>query len=83
MEMASMAMANRLKELCEKKNISWDELADRTGIPKRKIIRIKMGATGNPNIVIMMKICDVLEVGLDEFVDTDEFREIRIHGDWR
>lgn len=77
------AMSNRLKELCKERNLSYAELAEKIGVPKTKIVRMAIGAPSNPGLVLMMKICDALEIGLDEFVDTDEFREVRKQAEWR
>ena len=79
---SSEAISKRLKELCKENNISYAELAERAGVPKRKIVRLAIGAPSNPGLILMMKICDVLEVSLDEFVDTDEFRELKKQSNW-
>lgn len=79
----SEAVSKRLKELCKERNISYTELAEKSGIPKSKITRLAMGASSNPSFLLIMKICDALEVSLEEFVDTKEFKEVREQSDWR
>ncbi len=78
----SEAVSKRLKELCKERNISYVELSKKSGVPENKIRRLAIGAPSNPGLLLMMKICDVLEVTLDEFVDTDEFRELRKQENW-
>ena len=70
-------LANRLKEVCEEKNISYSTLAEKSGVPVRRIYRLASGMTSNPGIYTMMSICDGLEISLDEFFGTDEFKELR------
>ena len=79
---ANQALSKRLKELCKERNLTYGELAEKINVPKNKIVRMAVGAPSNPGLVLMMKICDALEVTLDEFVDTDEFREVRQQADW-
>lgn len=71
------ALANRLKELCQEKNYSYRELGEKIGMPGTRIARIANGVTTNPGIYTMIRICDGLEVSLDEFFQTDEFKELR------
>ena len=82
MAAVNQAMSKRLKELCQTKNISYAELAEKAGVPKNKIVRMAMGAPTGIGLVLMMKICEALEVSLDEFVDTDEFKEVRQQAEW-
>lgn len=73
----NIALANRLKELCEQKNLSYNELAEKSGLPLRRIYRMAHGGVSNPGVFVMMRICSGLEVSLDEFFGTDEFKEFR------
>ena len=71
------ALANRLKSLCEEKGISYADLAQKSGIPVRRIQRMAFGATSNPTVFMMLRICDALGITLDEFFGTDEFKDFR------
>ena len=77
MENTNNALANRLKELCQEKNISYRALGEKIGMPETQIIRMALGVTRNPSIYTMISICDALGVSLDEFFGTDEFKELR------
>ena len=75
--MENQVLGARLKELCEKKGISYGELAEKTGCSKRSIMRLAMGAPVSVSVFRMMSICDVLGVTLDEFFGTEEFKNLR------
>ena len=71
----STALCNRIKGLCKEHNISYRELAQKSGVPESRIRRMYYGAVGNPGVFMMMKICNVFGISLDEFFDTEEFKE--------
>lgn len=73
--MGNKALANRLKELCQEKNISYRELGEKIGMSPTRIARIAHGNTSNPGIYTMMDICNGLGVSLDEFFGTAEFKD--------
>ena len=77
MEKRSAALANRLKQVCQEKNITYRELGDKIGMPAKRIQRIAYGLTENPGIYTIISICDGLEISLDEFFNTEEFKEMR------
>ena len=69
-------LANRLKELCEEKEMTYAQLAQKSGLPVRKIQRMAYGMVTDPGIFIMMRICKALDVTLDEFVANEEFSKM-------
>lgn len=73
----NLVIANRLKGLCEEKNLSYNALAERSGVPVKRIYRIAYGNVSNPSVFVMLRICDGLEISLDEFFGTEEFKELR------
>lgn len=73
----SRAIANRLKQVCEKKNMSFSELAKKSGVPVKTILRMSYGTNASRGIYNMINICDGLGITLDEFFGTDEFKEFR------
>lgn len=77
MENTNNVLGNRLKELCQEKNISYRELGEKIGMSGTRIARIANGMTSNPGVYTMIQICDGLGVSLDEFFGTDEFKELR------
>lgn len=73
----NIVLSNRIKELMEQKGMNYVALAEKSGIPARRVYRIVNGLLSNPGIFVMMKVCKGLEVSLDEFVSPEEFDEFR------
>ena len=71
--MENQILGKRLKELCEQKGVSYAELAEKTGVSKRSIMRLVFGAPSSTSVFRMIAICDVLGVTLDEFFNAEEF----------
>lgn len=70
-------IANRLKSVCTDKKISYRELAEKSNVPVRQIYRMTYGQVSNPSVFVMMRICDALEISLDEFFGSEEFKVFR------
>ena len=70
----NVVLAKRLKELMEVKGISFGELAQKSGLDARRLHRIANGVVSNPSVFVMMRICNGLEVTLDEFFGTEELK---------
>lgn len=69
------ALSKRLKEICEEKNISYAQLAKKCGMSVRVVYRLYNGMTSNPSIYTMITICDALDISLDDFFCSEEFRK--------
>lgn len=67
---------NRIIELCQQRNISFNKLANISGISPSTVKSILNGASQNPGIVTLKKICDGLDMTLIEFFDTEDFRNL-------
>lgn len=61
------AYNNSIKEFRKKKGYTQKELAEKVGISRTALIRYENGAT-SPNIEVIEKIADVLDVPLDNFL---------------
>ena len=70
------AVKNRIIELCNLKRWSFNSLARYSGIPPSTLDNILNGGSKNPGIVTIKKICDGLEISLEEFFSTEEFRSL-------
>ncbi|MBQ9993184.1 MAG: helix-turn-helix transcriptional regulator [Clostridia bacterium] len=70
------AVADRLLELCERKNISVNALARTSAVPPSTLKNIINGGSRNAGIVTLKKLCDGLEISLFDFFDTDVFRTL-------
>ena len=69
-------VVNRLRELCKQRGLSMNGLANLCGMPPTTIKNIFSGVSQNPGIVTLKMICDGLGITIDEFFDTDEFRNL-------
>ena len=70
------AVANRIIELCNQKNIAINALANMAGISPSTLYSVLNEKSQNPGIVTIKKLCDGLEISLREFFDADIFDEI-------
>lgn len=70
------AVANRLLELCEEKNLSVNALARISAVPPSTLKNIINGRSQNAGIVTLKKLCDGLEISLYDFFNTDPFKTL-------
>ena len=71
-----LAVKERLSELCDSNNLAYNALARRSGVHPSTVKGIINGASKNPGIVTIKKLCDGLEISLIEFFDTDTFHNL-------
>lgn len=67
------AIANRILELCNKRNIAINELANISGVSPSTVYSILNEKSQNPGAITIKKLCDGLEITLGEFFSTPEF----------
>ena len=70
------AVANRIIQLCNQKNIAINALANVSGISPSTLYSVLNEKSQNPGIVTIKKLCDGLEISLREFFDDDIFDDI-------
>ena len=70
------AVADRIIELCNQKNIAINALANISGISPSTLYSVLNEKSQNPGIVTIKKLCDGLEISLREFFDDDIFDDI-------
>ena len=70
------AVANRIIELCNQKNIAINALANLSGISPSTLYSVLNEKSQNPGIVTIKKLCDGLEISLRKFFDSDIFDDI-------
>lgn len=73
---SNIVIGNRLKELCKEKDITYSQLAVKSGMPVKRIYRMACGMNSNPGVFTMLPICEGLGVTLDEFCGTEEFKTV-------
>lgn len=70
------AVANRIIELCNQKNIAINALANLAGISPSTLYSVLNEKSQNPGIVTIKKLCDGLNISLREFFDANIFDDI-------
>ena len=73
---AKNAVANRIIQLCNQKNIAINALANLSGISPSTLYSVLNEKSQNPGIVTIKKLCDGLDISLREFFDADIFDDI-------
>lgn len=63
----------RLEDLCRERNMSFNALATASGISASTVKNILNGASKNPGVVTIKKICDGLDITIVDFFNTEEF----------
>lgn len=71
-----VAVRERISELCKNRGLTFNALANVSGVHPSTVKGILNGASQNPGIVTIKKLCDGLDVTLPEFFDTDTFRNL-------
>ncbi|MBQ3010919.1 MAG: helix-turn-helix transcriptional regulator [Oscillospiraceae bacterium] len=67
------AIANRILQLCNERNIAVNELANTSGVSPSTVYSILNEKSQNPGTITIKKLCDGLEITLGEFFSTPEF----------
>ncbi len=70
------AVANRIIQLCNQKNIAINALANISGISPSTLYSVLNEKSQNPGIVTIKKLCDGLDISLREFFDDNIFDDI-------
>ena len=70
------AVAARILELCDERDIAVNALATSSGISPSTLYSMLNEKSQNPGIVTIKKMCDGLEISIREFFDSDLFEGI-------
>ena len=70
------AVANRIRQLCTDRGLTPNGLSNLAGVPQATVKSILNFESKNPGIVTIKKLCDGLELTLEEFFSTDEFNSL-------
>lgn len=70
------AVAKRIIELCQERNIATNALANLSGISPSTVYSMLNEKSQNPGVVSLKKLCDGLDITLREFFDTPLFDDI-------
>ena len=69
------AVAQRIIELCNERNIAVNALANISGVSLSTIYSMLNQKSQNPGVVSIKKICDGLEITVRQFFDSPLFDE--------
>lgn len=70
------AVKLRIIELCQKEDITINKLATISGITQSTINNITSGRNNSTTISTIKKICDGLNISIEEFFCSDLFRNL-------
>lgn len=70
------AVALRIVELCNQRNIAINALANISGVAPSTIYSMLNEKSQNPGVVSIKKLCDGLDITLREFFDSPMFDDI-------
>jgi len=70
------AVAIRIIQLCNQKNIAINALANLSGISPSTLYSVLNEKSQNPGIVTIKKLCDGLDISLRQFFAADIFDDI-------
>ena len=70
------ATVQRLLELCRERNITINKISNLSGITQSTVSDIVNGATTNPGVVTIKKLCDGFEISVREFFNSPLFDDL-------
>ena len=70
------AVVRRILELCEERKISLNKLADMSGVTQSTLNNIGSGRNKSTTVSTVKKLCDGLEITVDEFFCEALFRDL-------
>lgn len=70
------AVAKRIIDLCNEKNIAINALANLSGVSPSTVYSMLNEKSQNPGVVSLKKLCDGMDISLREFFDCSLFDAI-------
>lgn len=70
------AVAQRIIDLCNQKNIAVNTLANLAGVSPSTVYSMLNEKSQNPGIVSIKKLCDGLDITLREFFNSNIFENL-------
>lgn len=68
------AVAKRILELCQERNISVNKLSNMSGVTQSTVNNIVSGRNNSTTVSTVKKLCDGLGITIEEFFDSELFR---------
>ena len=70
------AVAKRILELCEERDIAINALATVSGVSPSTIYSMLNEKSKNPGVVSIKKLCDGLDISIRQFFDSSLFDDL-------
>ena len=70
------AIVERFKEICEQRNIKYNELATRSGVTPSTVYGMMNPKYRQLSVITLKKLIDGLDISITEFFDTEVFRNL-------
>ena len=70
------AVKERILELCREKNISINKLSTMSGVTQSTVNNSVSGRNRSATISTIKKLCDGLGITIEQFFDSDLFRDL-------
>ena len=70
---AKEAVAKRILQLCDERNIAVNALANISGVSPSTVYSMLNEKSRNPGVVSLQKLCDGLDITLRQFFDSELF----------
>ncbi len=70
---AKEAVAKRILQLCDERNIAVNALANISSVSPSTVYSMLNEKSQNPGVVSLQKLCDGLEISLRQFFDSELF----------
>ena len=70
------AVAKRILQLCEEKNMAINALANLSGVSPSTVYSMLNEKSQNPGVVSIKKLCDGLDISLKSFFDDPIFENL-------
>lgn len=71
-----VAVKERILELCEERSLSVNKLCTISGVTQSTINNIISGRNNSTTVATVKKLCDGLEITLEEFFSSALFRDL-------
>lgn len=69
-------VSNRIRYYCKLRSLTYYQLSYRSTVPLTTLMHILNGATKNPGIFTIIKVCNGLDITISEFFSSEEFKNI-------
>ena len=70
------AVRDRILALCRERNISVNKLSNMSGVTQSTVNNIVSGRNNSATISTIKKLCDGLDISIEDFFHSDLFRDL-------